>query len=281
MFNNDRVVEERCRAFEFGQLDAPSGAATFEGATMGEGVSMRTKAVLDEVAAGAAAELSRATGAASAGGAAACMSGTVAVAGRPAEDRRITRTKRALRGALIALMEERGLDAITVNDLCARADINRGTFYNHYRDKDDLLAVLENEVLADLDRYQVQMADLSLPQVVACQKLGRPLSLLVSLFEYLKDQGDFLHAVLGPGGDGGFGPRLRDSICTNLVESILHERYRANPTSFVRYYVSFFASAYLGVIERWICTGMKESPREMAIISLRLLFIKPGERIEL
>jgi AcrR family transcriptional regulator len=244
---------------------------------------MQTKAVLDEpTASGAtAAALAPAPGDASVAGTVSAYVRDEAAAERPTEDRRITRTKRALRGALIALMEERGLDAITVNDLCARADINRGTFYNHYRDKDDLLAVLENEVLADLDRYQVQMADLSLPVVMACQKLGRPLPLLVSLFEYLKDQGDFLHAVLGPGGDGGFGPRLRDSICTNLVESILHERYRDNPTPFVRYYVSFFASAYLGVIERWICTGMKESPQEMALISLRLLFIKPGERIEL
>ena len=35
-------------------------------------------------------------------------------------------------------MEERGFDGITVNDLCVQADLNRGTFYNHFRDKDDL-----------------------------------------------------------------------------------------------------------------------------------------------
>ena len=46
------------------------------------------------------------------------------------EDRRITRSKRALRDALIELMEERGFDGFTVNDLCVRADLNRGTFYN-------------------------------------------------------------------------------------------------------------------------------------------------------
>ena len=68
----------------------------------------------------------------------------------PGEDRRITRSKRALRGALIALIEERGLDAITVNDLCERADLNRGTFYNHFHDKENLLTALENEVLAEV-----------------------------------------------------------------------------------------------------------------------------------
>lgn len=35
------------------------------------------------------------------------------------EDRRITRSKKALRGALITLMEEKGFDSITVNDLCS------------------------------------------------------------------------------------------------------------------------------------------------------------------
>src|SRR5699024_4054285 len=77
---------------------------------------------------------------------------------RACVDRRITKSKRALRTALIDLMEERGFDAVSVNDLCARADLNRGTFYNHFRDKEDLLAALEDEVMADLGRIQEQMA---------------------------------------------------------------------------------------------------------------------------
>ena len=44
------------------------------------------------------------------------------------EDRRIVRSKRALRGALISLMETKGFEAITVNDLCSAADLNRAIF---------------------------------------------------------------------------------------------------------------------------------------------------------
>lgn len=197
------------------------------------------------------------------------------------EDRRVVRTKKVLRQALIDLMEERGYDGFTVNDLCNKADINRGTFYNHFHDKDDLLNTLENDVLADSSYFQVKMAQLSLPSIVMCNARKQPLPLLVEMFDYLREQGDFLHAVLGGGGDASFGPRLRDSICTNLVQSILHERYRENPTPFVNYYVAFFASAYLGVITRWIDTGMQESSEEMARIAMRLLFIKPGESITL
>ena len=196
-------------------------------------------------------------------------------------DRRITKSKRALRAALIDLMEERGLDAVSVNDLCARADLNRGTFYNHFRDKEDLLVALEDEVMADLDRFQAQMQGLTVRELMGYRVRKQPLPFLVELFDYLREQGDFLHAVLGPGGDVRFGPRLRDAVCTNLVQSILHERYRNDPSPFVGYYVAFFASAYLGIIQRWIDTGMQESSEEMALIAMRLFFIKPGESIKL
>lgn len=198
-----------------------------------------------------------------------------------AVDRRIVRSKKALRDALIELMEERGFDSITVNDLCSRADLNRGTFYNHYHDKEHLLASFEDEIMVGLEAYQAKMQELELPYVWAHKAKKRPLPFLVELFDYLHDEGDFLHAVLGPGGDVRFGPRLRDSMCANIVQSILHERYRTDPTPFVDYYVAFFSSAYLGVIMRWIETGMQESSEEMALIATRLLFIKPGESITL
>ena len=196
-------------------------------------------------------------------------------------DRRIARSKRALRSALIELIEERGLDDVSVNDLCARADLNRGTFYNHFHDKDDLVTTLEDEVISDLERIQEQMKDLTVMDLVRYRMRKQPLPFLVNLFDYLREQGDFLHAITGPGGDIRFAPRLRDSVCANLIQTILHERYRANPTPFVQYYVAFYATAYLGVIEHWIETGMQESSEDMALIAMRLFFIKPGESITL
>ena len=195
----------------------------------------------------------------------------------PGEDRRITRSKRALRGALIALIEERGLDAITVNDLCERADLNRGTFYNHFHDKENLLTALENEVLAEVALLQARMQSVTLGDMLAFRVAGRPVPVLVDLFEYLRGESDFLRAVLGSGGDVRFGPRLREAVCENLVQNILHEKYRTNPTP----YVAFYASAYLGIIARWVENGCPETPEEMARIAMRLLFITPGEPIEL
>ena len=125
------------------------------------------------------------------------------------------------------------------------------------------------------------MSLLSVKDVMAYCVSKKPLPFLVSLFDYFREEGDFLHAVLGPGGDPRFGSRLRDSVCTNLIQGVLREKYRNDPDPFVGYYISFYASAYLGVITHWIDTGMKEDSETMALIAMRLLFIKPGEPIRL
>src|SRR5215213_3921202 len=54
-------------------------------------------------------------------------------------DARVRRTRDALGDALIALMQEKSFDTITVQDVLDRAHVSRSTFYSHYSDKDDLL----------------------------------------------------------------------------------------------------------------------------------------------
>jgi AcrR family transcriptional regulator len=69
--------------------------------------------------------------------------------GKPASrrrkpDRRIQSTRNRLGNALIALIEEKPIDEVTVREVLNRAGVGRSTFYVHYSDKDDLfLSVLE------------------------------------------------------------------------------------------------------------------------------------------
>jgi AcrR family transcriptional regulator len=62
-------------------------------------------------------------------------------------DRRVARTRKALKEALTDLILEKGYEAITVQDVIDRADVGRSTFYAHFIDKDALLMA----ILADLE----------------------------------------------------------------------------------------------------------------------------------
>ena len=56
-----------------------------------------------------------------------------------AEYRSALRSKKLINEALADLLTEKPLDKITVTDVVSRADINRGTFYAHYKDIPDVV----------------------------------------------------------------------------------------------------------------------------------------------
>ncbi len=56
------------------------------------------------------------------------------------DDRRVRRTRGALKEALVDLIVERGWDGFSVQDLCDHADVGRSTFYLHFADKEEVLA---------------------------------------------------------------------------------------------------------------------------------------------
>jgi len=66
-------------------------------------------------------------------------------------DSRIQRTRDRLGDALIALIEEKPFDSITVQDVLDRAQVGRSTFYAHYKDKHDLF-------LSDMEEFLELMA---------------------------------------------------------------------------------------------------------------------------
>jgi len=55
------------------------------------------------------------------------------------EDRRTKYTRKVIRGALMELLKSKPYSKISVTEICRLAEINRGTFYIHYYDVDDVL----------------------------------------------------------------------------------------------------------------------------------------------
>lgn len=81
------------------------------------------------------------------------------------EDLRTKRTKKALKNAVIKLLESELFEKISVTDICREANVNRVTFYTHYNDKYELLYELTSDLNKSLEEYystiysQIQTGD--------------------------------------------------------------------------------------------------------------------------
>lgn len=64
-------------------------------------------------------------------------------------DKRIVRTKKIIKSALIEMMEDQMINEISVLQLCKKADINRNTFYAHYSTPEDVLEEIEKELFEE------------------------------------------------------------------------------------------------------------------------------------
>lgn len=63
------------------------------------------------------------------------------------------RTAQLIKTNLLALLDEKTLDKITVHDLCEKSMIQRSTFYNHYQDKYQVLEEINHELVLTVDKH--------------------------------------------------------------------------------------------------------------------------------
>ena len=67
-------------------------------------------------------------------------------------DKRVIRTKKAIRTALFKLMESKDISSITISELTALANVNRRTFYTHYSNITDILDETESEIVEEIQK---------------------------------------------------------------------------------------------------------------------------------
>lgn len=73
-------------------------------------------------------------------------------------DRRILKTKKALKEALLELLKDKNFESINTTEICKTAMVSRNTFYNYYADKyallEDCFSGFEEEFLEHFDALQ-------------------------------------------------------------------------------------------------------------------------------
>jgi AcrR family transcriptional regulator len=70
------------------------------------------------------------------------------------EDRRVQRTRGLLREALFSLIQEKGFEPLSVQNIIDRANVGRATFYAHFDNKEDLLLAGFDELRASFKQRQ-------------------------------------------------------------------------------------------------------------------------------
>lgn len=184
------------------------------------------------------------------------------------KDRRVRRTRRALREAMLDLMAEKGYDKVTIEELTDRADIGRTTFYLHYSAKQDLLLEQFGELLDQLVDQLSQVPLSSWQQAGEAFSIDdHPMQPIRMIFQHAADNRDLYQIVLHGEGVDQASERLQ-AIMTNAVNTFLSHKLGEESSQLtmqmpVELFGNYFAGAMLGVIKWWLDADMPYSSEEM------------------
>lgn len=169
-------------------------------------------------------------------------------------DRRKKYTRMVLKDSLISLLKSKQLTTITVKELCELADINRSTFYAHFKDQYDLLQQIEEEIIEELNQYLSQY-NFSEEESV---------KMTTKLLEYLASKQDIFQTLLDKNGDNAFQQRIMSVAQRFLMKNWLENSNLEEDMK--SYLTTFIISGSVHVIKSWLNEGMRQSPKEMAEI---------------
>lgn len=153
-------------------------------------------------------------------------------------------TKRALAGALKDLMEAKSFSMINVVDICARCDMNRKSFYYHFRDKYDLVNwIFDTELIENIRR----------------QDLDDVWDILTVLCNYFYKNRDFYRKAMRVEGQNSFTEHFHELLHAS-IRSHLRERNGTEKSS--DFQADFFADAVVMTFRRWILNKNCMEPDE-------------------
>lgn len=178
------------------------------------------------------------------------------------QDRRKRRTCQLLRQALLELLEEKPYEAISVQDLIARADVARSTFYMHYQDKNDLFLGPEGvfaEKLTQHRRYEIRPRD-----------LGSVVSARV-WFEHLEVQRPIVQAISGNSALDLAMQTLGEMLRDDYRKRICWLSHSSVPSEVM---VEYVVSTLMVLIRWWLRADPPRTPQQIDELFVQL--VRPG-----
>lgn len=168
-------------------------------------------------------------------------------------NRRILYTKNIIKESLIELLETKEIHQVTVTDICKKADINRGTFYSHYKDAFDLLQSMEDELF---DQVIVYLTETPVEDYTDI--------LLIKVFELIAENKELCKVLFC---------KQKDS---KILDRILYVANKANldkiintpdfTDAYLNYLLKYAIGGIIAVVQTWLENDLVESPRELLAI---------------
>ena len=176
-------------------------------------------------------------------------------------DIRVRRTKKLLRKGVAEIGKTKSVNKITVKELTDLVEINRGTFYLHYKDVYDLVDSIENELCEEFDQKVLTVT----PDDI----LHRPVDVLETYFEYFRTHKDIINVLMGENGDAKFVYRFGELMNTKIVEIFkgIFPNMSMEKYDFAYNYGKF---GYVGILHCWATQYPHLSSREIAEKTLTL-----------
>jgi AcrR family transcriptional regulator len=176
---------------------------------------------------------------------------------RQRDDRRSRRTRRLVTAAMSELLVEMAYDQITIQAILDRADIGRATFYNHFRDKLDVVDAVAAEMLQGVAIPSVPPGSSALP--------------IADLFRHAAERATSLRAMLDTPSGEVFWRESQKAWSAAIERSYASPRGRPGGTVPAPLAAEFVTGGFTAILRWWLREGMPYTPDQMAVMAQALL----------
>ena len=173
-------------------------------------------------------------------------------------DKRIIKTKTAIKGALVRLLEKKKVEDISIVELTSLANVNRKTFYLHYSDVDSVIKEIENEFFSKMDKI-IRSYDFNLDKLDAY---------LYSITKTIIDD-DYIHHIVTY-------TVYRRAIMLNVLKIIndhVNKNFNQNKSLNFQYILDYNMYGSVNLLYIWLLkdTSSKMSIEELSALQAKLI----------
>ena len=172
-------------------------------------------------------------------------------------DRRVRKTKAALRHGLAVLTQKKSIKEITVKELVEEVDINRSTFYLHYTDIYSMVSELERELLTEF-KHAIDLYPPTSSEEEMCRFFEH-------IYNILSDNREICIALVSENGDISFIRQVEDFVAERIKN--IFESGMVKNVYDVRYVFDFCISGGMGLFKHWLTDENALEPAHMAKIT--------------